>query len=143
LPKNDVDLLKQACLLHDIGKIGIPDGILNKKSALSDKEREYIFRHPAAGKQILSSVADFHGILEIIQTHHERVDGKGYPHGLNREDIPLLARILSVADTYDAICSERPYRKAKSKTQAIAELQTVKNKQLDGAIVDKFIEVLS
>lgn len=143
LTKNDVDLLKQACLLHDIGKIGIPDGILNKKSALSDKEREQIFRHPAAGKQILSSVTDFHGILEIIQTHHERVDGKGYPHGLSREDIPLLARILSVADTYDAICSERPYRKAKSKTQAIAELQNVKNKQLDEAIVDKFIEVLS
>lgn len=143
LPGSDVDLLKQACLLHDIGKIGIPDGILNKKSPLNDKEREHIIRHPAVGKQILSSVADFQGILEIIQTHHERVDGKGYPQGLNRNGIPLLARILAVADTYDAICSERPYRKAKSKTQAIVELQNVKNKQLDGEIVDKFIEVLS
>jgi HD-GYP domain-containing protein (c-di-GMP phosphodiesterase class II) len=136
-------MLKQACLLHDIGKIGIPDGILNKRSALNDKEREHIFRHPAVGKQILSSVADFQGILEIIQTHHERVDGKGYPQGLNQDDIPLLARILAVADTYDAMCSERPYRKAKTKLQAIAELQNVKYKQLDGAIVDKFIEVLS
>jgi len=143
LPKDDIDMLKQACLLHDIGKIGIPDGILNKRSALNDKEREHIFRHPAVGKQILSSVADFQGILEIIQTHHERVDGKGYPQGLNQDDIPLLARILAVADTYDAMCSERPYRKAKTKLQAIAELQNVKYKQLDGAIVDKFIEVLS
>jgi len=143
LPVNEAAMLKQACLLHDIGKIAIPDGILNKKSALNDKEREHIVRHPAVGKQILSSVADFQGILEIIQTHHERVDGKGYPHGLRDKDIPLLARILAVADTYDAICSERPYRKAKSKAQAIVELINVKNTQLNGLIVDKFIEALS
>jgi len=143
LPKNEMEMLKQACLLHDIGKIAIPDGILNKRSPLNDKEREHIVRHPAVGRQILSSVADFQGILEIIQTHHERIDGKGYPRGLAKDDIPLLARILAVADTYDAISSERPYRRAKSKKDAIAELQNAKDRQLDGRIVDKFIEVIS
>jgi putative nucleotidyltransferase with HDIG domain len=143
LPKNEMEMLKQACLLHDIGKIGIPDGILNKRSPLNDKDREHIIRHPVVGRQILNSVADFQGILVIIQSHHERVDGKGYPQGLIREDIPLLARILAVADTYDAISSERPYHKAKSKKDAIAELIHVKDLQLDGRIVDKFIEVIS
>lgn len=143
LPKQEVEMLKQACLLHDIGKIGIPDGILNKRSPLNDKEREHIVRHPVVGRQILSTVADFQGILEIIQSHHERVDGKGYPQGLVREDIPLLARVLAVADTYDAISSERPYRRAKSKKDAIAELKNAKDHQLDGKIVDRFIEVIS
>jgi putative nucleotidyltransferase with HDIG domain len=142
LPPAETEILKQACLLHDIGKIGIPDGILNKKSPLSDKDREHIVRHPTLGKQILSSVGDFQSILEVIQAHHERVDGKGYPNGLIRDEIPLLARILAVADTFDAICSERPYRRAKSKVQAIQELKNVKSTQLDESIVDKFLEVL-
>jgi putative nucleotidyltransferase with HDIG domain len=143
LPKEEVEMLKQACLLHDIGKIGIPDGILNKRSPLSEKEREHIIRHPVVGQQILSAVADFQGILRIIQTHHERIDGRGYPEGLTRDEIPLLARILAVADTYDAIISERPYRKAKTKQDAITELKNVRDLQLDGTIVDKFIEAIS
>ncbi len=143
LPEHDIQLLKQSCLLHDIGKISIPDGILNKKSPLTDQDREYIIRHPLVGKQILSAMSEFQEIIEIIQAHHERIDGKGYPQGLIGEDIPLLARILAVADTYDAICSERPYRRAKPPDLAIQELRSVRDTQLDEQIVEKFIEVIS
>lgn len=143
LPERDIQLLKQSCLLHDIGKISIPDGILNKKSPLTDQDREYIIRHPLVGKQILGAMSDFQEIIEIIQAHHERIDGKGYPRGLTGEEIPLLARILAVADTYDAICSERPYRRAKPPDRAIQELRSVRDTQLDERIVEKFIEVIS
>jgi len=142
LPESELELLKQACLLHDIGKICIPDGILNKKSPLSDHEREHIIKHPIVGRQILSTVSDFHGILDVIFAHHERVDGQGYPKGLDRNEIPLLARILSVADTFDAICSERPYRRARTRDQAIDELKKVRGSQLDERIVDAFLEIL-
>ncbi len=143
LPESEIDLLKQACLLHDIGKICIPDCILNKKDVLTDEEREHIVRHPELGKQILSTVGEFKHILDIIYAHHERVDGKGYPDGRTRDEIPLLARILAVADTYDAMLPERPYRRAKTKDEAIQELHNVKGTQLDEEIVDTFIEVLS
>ena len=139
IPEREIELLKQACLLHDIGKISIPDGILNKKKPLTKKERDYILRHPVIGKKILSTVSEFKGILDIIYAHHERIDGKGYPDGVAREQIPLLARILAVADTYDAMRSERPYRSAKTKESAIDELNKIKGSQLDEEIVDKFI----
>jgi len=139
IPERETELLKQACLLHDIGKISIPDGILNKKKPLTKKEREHILRHPVIGKKILSTVSEFKGILDIIYAHHERVDGKGYPDGVAKEQIPLLARILAVADTYDAMRSERPYRSAKTKESAIDELNKIKGFQLDEEIVDKFI----
>lgn len=141
LPETEIELLRQACLLHDIGKICIPDGILNKKSSLNDHDWGHIFKHPIVGRQILSTVSDFHGILDVIYSHHERVDGNGYPKGLNRDEIPLLARILSVADTFDAMCSERPYRKARTRAQAIDELKKIRGSQLDEKIVDLFIEL--
>jgi len=143
LPEEEVEVLKQACLLHDIGKIGIPDGILNKKSLLSDKDREHIYRHPVLGRKILSTVSEFQSILDIIYTHHERIDGGGYPGGLKKEEIPLLARIIAVADAYDAMLSERPYRRAKTPEQAMEELKKVKGSQLDEKLVDKFIEIIS
>ena len=87
----------------------------------------------------MSTVSEFKGIIDIIYAHHERIDGKGYPDGVAREQIPLLARILAVADTYDAMRSERPYRSAKTKESAIDELNKIKGSQLDEEIVDKFI----
>jgi putative nucleotidyltransferase with HDIG domain len=138
----EIEILKHACLLHDIGKICIPDGILNKKSPLSDHDREHINKHPIVGRQILSTVSDFQNILDIIYTHHERVDGQGYPKGLHRDEIPLLARILSVADAYDAMCSERPYRKAKTREQAIQELKNASGSQLDEQIVEVFVNLV-
>jgi len=143
LPDKEIELLKQACLLHDIGKISIPDGILNKKKNLTKKEREHILKHPIIGKNILSTVSEFKEILDIIYAHHERVDGKGYPDGKTKDEIPLLARILAVADTYDAMRSERPYRRAKSKKQALKELQLARGSQLDEEVVDIFIKALS
>lgn len=143
LPEPEIELLKQACLLHDIGKIGIPDGILNKKTPLTKEERKHIFRHPVVGIQILSAVSEFKQTLDIIYAHHERVDGNGYPDGKTKEEIPLLARILAVADAYDAMRSERPYRSAKTLKEAIKELKKVKGSQLDEEIVEKFIELLS
>lgn len=143
LAESEIDLLRQACLFHDIGKICIPDYILNKRAVLTDEEREHILRHPELGRQILSTAGEFKHILDIIYAHHERVDGKGYPDGRTRDEIPLLARILAVADTYDAMLPERPYRRAKTKDEAIQELHKVKGTQLDEEIVDKFIEVLS
>lgn len=143
LPDNEIELLKQACLLHDIGKISIPDGILNKKKKLTPKEREYIFQHPVVGKKILSTVSEFKEILDIIYAHHERVDGTGYPDGRLRDDIPFLARILAVADTYDAMRSERPYRPARSRHEALEELILAKGSQLDAEVVDIFIQAIS
>jgi len=136
LPDKEIELLKQACLLHDIGKISIPDGILNKKKNLTKKEREHILKHPIIGKNILSTVSEFKEILDIIYA-------KGYPDGKTKDEIPLLARILAVADTYDAMRSERPYRRAKSKKQALKELQLARGSQLDEEVVDIFIKALS
>ena len=140
LSEREIEMLKQACLLHDIGKISIPNSILNKKKPLTKEERGYIMKHPEVGKKILSTVGEFKDILDIIYTHHERIDGTGYPDGIDKDEIPLLARILAVADTYDAMRSERPYRKARSKQAAINELNNVKGSQLDEEIVDTFIQ---
>ncbi|MEO0137368.1 MAG: HD-GYP domain-containing protein [candidate division WOR-3 bacterium] len=142
LEERQIELLRKACLLHDIGKIGIPDGVLNKKSPLTDKERSYIFRHPILGKEILSQMSEFHEILDIIYFHHEHYNGSGYPHGLKEDEIPLLARILAVADAYDAMLSERPYRPPKTKLEAIKELLNFSGKQFDPYVVEKFIESL-
>jgi putative nucleotidyltransferase with HDIG domain len=143
IAKPEIELLRQACLLHDIGKISVPDGILNKKAKLTATEREHILKHPVVARNILSIVSGFKEIVDIIYAHHERVDGKGYPEGKAKGSIPLLARILAVADTYDAIRSERPYRSAKSKTQALKELESVKGTQLDAFLVDVFIDIYS
>ncbi|MGQ9464592.1 MAG: HD-GYP domain-containing protein [bacterium] len=141
LSEQDIEILRQACLLHDIGKIGIPDGILNKKGPLNNKEKRYIENHPILGKKILSNVSEFQPILDIVYAHHERVDGKGYPNGLIKDKIPLLARIIAVADTFDAMTSKRPYREAKTKEEAIREIISIKDKQLDGEIVDVFLRI--
>lgn len=143
LPDSDITLLEQAALLHDIGKIATPDGILNKKAPLTMEEREHINMHPVVAKQILSTVSDFEDILDIIYNHHERIDGKGYPDGKSREQIPLLSKIIAVADTYDAMLSERPYRSAKTKKEAIEELMRVKGTQLDHDIVERFLKVIT
>jgi len=142
LPEVEIEILKQACLLHDIGKIKIPDGILNKKSPLTDRDREFIYQHPLVGRQILSTVTEFQDIIDVIYAHHERIDGRGYPRGLKKEEIPLLARILSVADAYDAMRSERPYRRSKNKLQAQTELERVRGTQLDPEIVDTLVGII-
>ncbi len=142
LDEHQIEILRQACLLHDIGKIGIPDGVLNKKSPLTAKDRAHIYRHPVLAREILKHVTDLQEVLDIIYAHHERIDGSGYPQGLTKEQIPLLARILSVADAYDAMLSERPYRQPKTKLAAIKELLALRDRQFDALVVNKFVEIM-
>ena len=122
-------------LLHDIGKIGIPDGILNKPGKLTDEERLIIQTHPSIGGEILKDFTALEGIAEGAKYHHERYDGRGYCEGIKGADIPLVARIIGVADTYDAMSSDRCYRKALPSDVIISELKNSLGTQLDPEIV--------
>ncbi len=140
--QSDIDLLYSACLLHDIGKIGVPESVLKKTEALDEDDFMYIKAHTAIGERILSPIPDFAEMIPLIRYHHERIDGKGYPDGLQGDDIPLLARIMAVADTFDAITSDRPYRPGKSFDVAIKILEESKGSQLDSHVADVFIGML-
>jgi len=134
--------LRAAALLHDIGKIGVSDRLLMKSGPLSDEEWEPIRAHPKLGVAILKHVESLSGCLAAIQYHHERYDGTGYPAGLKGENIPLDARIMAVADSYDAMTSLRPYRQGKfSVEQALAELKRCAGTQFDPRIVEVFLSI--
>jgi len=132
--------LKVIGLLHDIGKIAIEEGILNKPEKLTEQERDEIKRHPEIGYRILSSSYDMLEFAECILAHHERWDGAGYPKGLKGEAIPMVARIIAIADSYDAMTSERPYRKALSEKVVLAEIRNNAGTQFDPEIARTFIE---
>ncbi len=130
--------------LHDIGKIGIPDSILLKKGHLTDDEFRFIQKHPQIGADIIAPVTTLEGIdvlAKAILHHHERYDGKGYPHGLKGSEIPLEARIISVADTLSAMASNRPYRKAVSFEEIVSEITRCSGTQFDPAIVNVFVDM--
>jgi putative two-component system response regulator len=110
LPEEDRDILRRGAILHDIGKIAVPDAILNKPGPLTPEEFEIAKQHPAEGVKIVAQLESVHEVIPLIRWHHERLDGSGYPDGLVGDAIPLLVRILAVADVYDALASERPYR---------------------------------
>ncbi|RZB34897.1 MAG: hypothetical protein SRB1_00665 [Desulfobacteraceae bacterium Eth-SRB1] len=137
----EIESLKISSLLHDIGKIAIPDKILLKEGPLTDEEYTAIKDHPIIGENILKPVILIDAERKIIRHHHERWDGKGYPDGLSGEDIPFLSRILSVADSFDAMTTDRPYRKALKTDEAIGELQRNRNIQFDKNVVDAFIRL--
>lgn len=143
LHKDKVNELKTAGLLHDIGKIVIDINILNKMGKLSMDEYGELKRHPEVGSKILSSVAGMSDIAEYIKFHHERIDGFGYPMGINGEDIPLEAKIISVADSYDAMTSERSYTTKKTQEEALKELLDKSGTQFDSDVVKYFIEAIS
>lgn len=139
----DLLLIRLGALLHDIGKIGIPDAILHKPGPLNEEEWGLMRKHPMLGARILGEVDGyFQELAQIVISHHERWDGRGYPRGLAGEEIPLAARILSVVDAYDAMVSSRPYREAVSITAAEAELQRCAGTQFDPAVVEVFLRVL-
>ena len=127
-----------AGLLHDLGKIGVPDHILHKAGALTDEEFAVIKQHPEIGHRIIERLGKLHFVLPGVLHHHERWDGKGYPHGLKQESIPLMARILAVADSFDAMTSSRPYRGAMPIERAAAVMRDGAGRQWDAAIVDCF-----
>lgn len=142
LPPEQMKTLKIGALFHDIGKIGIPDAILLKTDKLTDDEYSEIKNHPAIGAHILSNASIFADIIPIVKHHHERYDGKGYPSRLVGEDIPYLARIVAVADTFDAMTSRRSYRQALDFDYTMNEIERCKETQFDPSIADVFLEIL-
>ena len=136
--KEELKIIEYGALLHDIGKIGIPDQILNKPGKLTDEEWKIMKKHPKIGYNILKKIKFLNKSSLIVLYHHERYDGTGYLEGLKGEDIPLGARIFAVADTVDAITSDRPYRKALTFEYALEELIKFKGKQFDPKVVEAF-----
>lgn len=140
MSSNEVEKIRLAGLTHDIGKIGIRESILNKPGRLTEAEYQHIKSHPLRGEHILTPVAEDVDILAIVRHHHERYDGKSYPDGIGGEQIPIGARILAVSDSYDAMTSERPYRKALSANTACCEIEKGKGSQFDPLIADCFLK---
>jgi len=134
----------QTCgLLHDIGKIAIPENILDKQGSITNQERRTIAEHAVRGAKILEHIDTFQPFLPGIRHHHEWWDGSGLPDGLAGEQIPLLARVLAVADSYDAMTSDRPYRERRTRVEAITEIERCSGTQFDPQVVDAFLEVAS
>lgn len=133
--------IEWGALLHDVGKIAVPERVLQKSGPLSDEERKQMELHPRRGYQMLKSLLFLGTALDVVLSHHERWDGRGYPNGLSAEEIPLSARIFAVVDSYDAITSDRPYRPARSHREATTELLRVAGSQLDPRVVDHFLEI--
>jgi len=132
-------ILRQAGVLHDIGKIGISSAILNKPGKLAPEEYEIIKSHPRMGRRILEPISMLSGVVPIIYHHHERWDGNGYPEGLAGEEIPLGSRLMMVADTYEAMTSDRAYRKGLPHQVAVDELRSCSGTQFDPECVKAFL----
>jgi len=133
--------LDRLALLHDIGKIGIPDNILFKPGPLTDEERDTMKTHPEKGFKIAQTSPELSGIANLILTHHERWDGRGYPLGLKGDEIPLESRILAVVDTYDVFTHERPYKLAKTREEALQEIEANAGSRFDPQVVHEFLKV--
>jgi len=142
LPSEKVEEVRLAAKLHDVGKIGIDEQILAKRDGLNEEEWEAIRSHPRWGAEIIRPISSLNQLVPIILHHHERYNGRGYPNGLRGEDIPLEARIIAVADAFEAMTSDRPYRPALSYQEAIAELKANRGTQFDPQVVDAFLAVL-
>ncbi len=142
LPEKDLVTLNKAGLLHDIGKISTPRPILNKPEKLTDEEFDIIRKHPEDSSRILEPITPYRDIIPAVIQHHERFDGKGYPRGLSGGSISLCGRILAVADSFDAMVSDRPYRKGKSMDAVLREIREEAGKQFDPRVVDALMQVL-
>ncbi len=137
--KNFLEHLHIASLLHDIGKIGTPESILNKEGPLDNDELKKMREHPVIGSVILQPIKELEDAILGVKYHHEKYDGSGYPEGLKGNQIPLVATIISVADTFDAMTTDRPYRRGLSKKEAITEIKQVSGKQLDPQVVNALV----
>lgn len=140
LPPSELRTLRDATLIHDIGKIGVPDAILNKPGALTEAEHAVVRLHPEVGASLIAEIPSFSECVSIVRHHHERLDGSGYPDGLQGDEIPLLVRIVAVADMFDAMTSDRAYRKARSVEETLSVL--AKDAEL-GKVDAKIVEVLA
>jgi len=135
--------IRHGALLHDIGKMGVPDNILLKPDQLTAEEWEKMMKHPGFAYEMLSSIRYLQPALDIPYCHHEKWDGSGYPRGLKGHEIPIAARIFAVADVWDAITSDRPYRKGWSKEAALEYIREQSAKYFDPEVVERFLELIS
>lgn len=142
LPDKEVELVRLAARVHDLGKIAVPDEVLHKQGRLTNEEFELMKKHPATGAEILSKFPEYRRGRELVLAHHERIDGLGYPRGLAGAAIALGARIIAVADSWDAMTSDRPYRKALDSEIALGELMRGRGTQWDPAVVNAFAQTL-
>jgi len=142
LKEKEIETLRTASLLHDIGKIGTYDVVLDKPGKLTDEEFALIRQHPVKGESILKPIKQFVHLLPIVRHHHEMLDGRGYPDGLKDGQIPYLSKIITIADSYDSMTSDRPYRPAPPKEYAISELKRCTGTQFDADAVEAFLKVL-
>jgi HD-GYP domain-containing protein (c-di-GMP phosphodiesterase class II) len=143
LPTKDINELREACELHDLGKIGIQDAILNKPGKLTPEEWEEVKTHSLKSAEILGPLDFLGGVIDLVRQHHERIDGTGYPYGLKGGSIRMGAKIMAVADAYDAMISERPYReKPMTKEEAIAELKKNAGTQFEPVVVEAFLKMI-
>jgi HD-GYP domain-containing protein (c-di-GMP phosphodiesterase class II) len=143
LSEKDMVTLETAALLHDFGKIGVDEDLLLKPSKLTKKQKTEIENHVIRGYYILLGFEELEKSLEGVRNHHEHYNGTGYPRGATSTNISLFGRIIAVADAYDAMTSERPYRRAKTKKEAIAELQRCAGTEFDPEIVEAFVQVIT
>ena len=143
LSEGDQQLAHVAGLVHDIGKIGLPPGLLEKPGALTLEERRVMERHSEIGERILAKVDDYSEIAAIVRHHHERFDGNGYPDGISGDEIPMISRILAVADAYNAMTSDRPYREAMPTRVARLRLAQAVETQFDTSVVAAFEAILA
>ena len=142
MKEEEIKLIKQGGIFHDIGKIGIKESILSKPSGLTKEEYDIVKEHPVIGDGILKPISFFDKIRPMVRSHHERIDGKGYPDGLTGKDMSIFIRIMVVADSYDAMASDRPYRKRLSKKKIIEELERNSGTQFDADIARTMIKIL-
>ncbi len=142
IPKKQLFYIRCGAQLHDIGKIGIPDAILHKSNPLTNEERAVVQMHPIYAYELLHPVSYLRRVLDIPYCHHEKWDGSGYPRGLRGTQIPFVARLFAIVDVWDALLSDRPYRTAWSKNQAIIHLRRQSGKHFDPEIVTMFGELL-
>ena len=143
LSEESTRALRIAGLLHDVGKLAVPDDILKKPGPLTEEEYEVMQRHVRIGEALIREVPQLKEVIQAVSCHHERYDGTGYPRGLQGENIPLLGRILAVADAYSAMCLDRPYRKAMPLDSVCRELTAGAGTQLDPNITGLFLELLA
>ena len=136
LSPDELEVLRWASILHDVGKIGMPESILKKPGRLTSEEYEIVKEHPDRGYKVLAPIRQLSAASLGVRCHHEMVDGRGYPLGLHGTEIPRVARIIAVADTYDALTSTRPYRLRRTPDQAWTVIQSVRGTQLDHEVVD-------
>ena len=141
IPADQWDSIRQGALLHDIGKLGIPDAILLKPGSLTPRERKVMQQHVQYGYNILVPIISSRHTLDITLYHHEHWDGKGYPYGLQAEQIPQVARLFAVVDVFDALTSDRPYRAAWSHSQALQYINVQAGRQFDPHVVELFLEI--